>query len=109
MNRLFRLLRSFFSIAEPYHPSDSKNAEKFFEMESIATVCYKICPRQVGQVEYRGRFWSARCFDDLILLPRTQVKVIDQIELTLIVEPLSASQAGALRPKKRFEQEDRLG
>lgn len=95
------------SIANPYHESNPENVEKIFELEHTAEVCYKLCPGQIGQVEYSGHFWSARCFDDLILLPGARVKVVDRVDLILVVEPIAVSQSRALRPEKPFEQTDR--
>lgn len=100
---LLQSFRSFFSVADPYYEPDPEIAKQVFDLNEIAVVCYKIRPRNVGQVEYRGRPWSAVCLEDLVLLPGTQVRVIDRVELKLVVRPLVVSQSRAL-PKKRLNQ-----
>ncbi|MGG6268297.1 NfeD family protein [Leptolyngbya sp. AN03gr2] len=100
---LLQSFRSFFSVADPYHEPDPEIAKQVFDLYEIAVVCYRISPRNVGQVEYQGRHWSAVCLEDLVLLPGTQVKVIDRVELNLVVRPLMISQARSL-PKKRLNR-----
>lgn len=100
---LLHSVRSFFSVADPYHEPDPEIAKQVFDLDEIAVVCYLIRPRNVGQVIYRGRPWSAVCLEDLVLLPETQVRVIDRVELKLVVRPLAVSQARTL-PKKRLNQ-----
>jgi membrane protein implicated in regulation of membrane protease activity len=66
-------------------------------------VCEKLRPEQFGQVEFRGTWWTALCLDNVVLLPGTRVRVIDRVELILVVEPLATPQVRTLRPKKRGE------
>jgi membrane protein implicated in regulation of membrane protease activity len=101
---LLQSFRSFFSIADPYHEPDPETAIKVFDLHEIAVVCYKLRPQQFGQVEYRGRYWSATCLGDLVLLPGTHVKVVDRVELILVVEPIAAVQSRVGLPKKRIEK-----
>ncbi|MBE9010307.1 NfeD family protein [Pseudanabaenaceae cyanobacterium LEGE 13415] len=99
---LVQSFRSFFSFADPYYEPDPEIAYQVFDLEEIAVVCYGIRPQGVGQVEYRGRHWSAVCLEDVVLLPGTKVKVIDRYELKLVVRPLAASQLRT-HPKKRLK------
>jgi len=110
MNRhpLLVLLCSFFSIADPYEKPDSEMVKKVQELQNLATVSYRIQPGQIGQVKYLGRYWSACCLDkDIVLLPGTRVRVVKQVELTLVVELPAGSQSQALPSKKPFDQTDR--
>jgi membrane protein implicated in regulation of membrane protease activity len=95
--------KSFFSIADAYHQSDREIAEQVYEFGQIAKVCERLRPGQSGQVEFRGSWWTALCLDNVVLLPGASVRVIDRVELTLVVEPLATAQVQALRPKKRGE------
>ncbi|GAP99230.1 NfeD family protein [Leptolyngbya sp. NIES-2104] len=101
---LLQSFRSFFSIADPYYEPDPETALMVFDLQEIAVVCHKLRPRQFGQVEYRGRYWSATCLEDLVLLPGTRVKVVDRVELILVVTPIAAVQSRAVLSKKRIEQ-----
>ncbi len=103
---LLQSFRLFFSIA--YHEPDPTIAAEVRELENSAIVCDKLQPGQIGQVDCQGRFWSAVCLDDLVLLPGARVRVIDRVNLILVVEPISASQANVLHSKHRFEQTDAL-
>lgn len=102
---LLQSFGSFFSIALPYHQPDPEIEAKVLELENVGIVCAKISPGQTGQIEYRGSWWSAVCLNDLVLLPKTRVKVIDRVNLILVVEPIAIAQARAARPKKRFERD----
>lgn len=95
--------KSFFSIADAYHQPDFEIAEKVHELGQIAQVCEKLRPGQLGQVEFRGSWWTALCLDNVVLLPGASVRVVDRVELILVVEPLATPQVRALRPKKRGE------
>jgi len=110
MNRhsLLISLCSFFSIADPPEPPDPQIMKKVQELQNLATVSYRIQPGQIGQVKYRGSYWSACCLDeDLVLLPGAQVRVIERVELTLVVELIALPQSQSLPSEKSFDQIDR--
>ena len=110
MNRhpLLMSLRSFFSIADPPEKPDPKITKEVQELQNLATVSDRIQPGQIGQVKYLGRYWSACCLDkDIVLLPGTRVRVVKQVELTLVVELIAVPQAQSLPSEKSFGQIDR--
>jgi membrane protein implicated in regulation of membrane protease activity len=56
--------------------------------DDVGIVCHPISPLQPGQIEFRGSWWMAACQQNIILLPRTYVRVIDIQLNTCIVEPI---------------------
>ncbi|MBW4417678.1 MAG: NfeD family protein [Myxacorys californica WJT36-NPBG1] len=57
--------------------------------DDIGTVSKTIHPQQPGRVEYRATWWDAVCPHDIVLPAGTQVRVIETINITLVVEPVS--------------------
>jgi membrane protein implicated in regulation of membrane protease activity len=101
---LAQSVRSFFSIADAYHEPDPYIAAQVDGLGNVAVVCEVLRPEQYGQVEYRGRFWTALCLEHAIIPIGTRVKVIDRVELVLVVEPLAMPKVTSIRPKKRIEE-----
>ncbi|MBW4421900.1 MAG: NfeD family protein [Myxacorys californica WJT36-NPBG1] len=56
--------------------------------DDIGIVCAAIQPFQLGQIEFRGSWWMAACESNLLLMPKTHVRVIGFYSNTCIVEPL---------------------
>lgn len=63
------------------------------EQKKIAIVCYPIRLFAPGQVEYRGRVWTARCCQNWEFKENDLVRVIhqDNDDLMLTVEPFDPS------------------
>lgn len=96
--------KSFLSIANAYHKPDPEIAASVYQLKRIAEVCETLRPGQLGQVEYGGTYWTALCLENVVLLPKARVRVVDRVELTLVVEPLVNPQVRAVRPQKRSDE-----
>ena len=55
---------------------------------SEAIVVDEIVPGRKGGVRFRGTWWSARCTQNIALVPGTIVSVVGRREITLFVEPV---------------------
>lgn len=70
--------------------------------EVEATVFDLIPPNCMGYIKFQGRFWRARCFQQVSLEPGMLVRVIDRENLTLIVKPISRyAESFKLTPQHR--------
>ncbi|PSB06569.1 hypothetical protein C7B61_16880, partial [filamentous cyanobacterium CCP1] len=47
-----------------------------------------IQPGKNGRVRFQGSWWSARCEQDVTILPGEVVRVVGRQNITLIVEPM---------------------
>lgn len=59
--------------------------------ERVATVVAPISEYCNGQIEWKGRFWTAACYEDVVLEENELVYVVAIKELTCIVEKLPRS------------------
>lgn len=53
-----------------------------------AVVEKAIQPGKPGRVKYQGIWWSARCLQNVTLLPEQTVTVVGRMNLTLLVQPV---------------------
>jgi membrane protein implicated in regulation of membrane protease activity len=53
-----------------------------------AVVEKAIQPGKPGRVKYQGVWWSARCLENVTLLPEQTVTVVGRMNLTLLVQPI---------------------
>lgn len=58
------------------------------EIASEAIVDKAIQPGKPGRVKYQGIWWSARCLQNVTLLPEQTVAVVGRMNITLLVQPL---------------------
>ncbi|NDJ18678.1 NfeD family protein [Myxacorys almedinensis] len=56
--------------------------------QDIGTVSETIHPEQGGRVEYRATWWNAVCPHNVVLPPGTRVRVLEMVNITLVVEPI---------------------
>ncbi|MCU0549152.1 MAG: NfeD family protein [Leptolyngbya sp. Prado105] len=103
MNRVWQALKSFLSIADFDPESPSEYRTKVLEVGRIAVVCELLRPGQFGQVEVGGTWWTAYCLQELELPVGAKVKVIDRVDLTLVVEPVASPQVIQFRSKDQRE------
>ncbi len=55
-----------------------------------ATVTRLILPDRVGQVSFKGSWWSARCLDPISIQPDALVEICDRVNATtLLVKPIA--------------------
>lgn len=92
INRNSDLFSAVFSL---FAADSSLSAMEPLEQDSIleaaiaheAVVEKVIQPGKPGRVKYQGVWWSARCLENVTLLPEQTVKVIGRTNLTLLVQP----------------------
>ncbi|WP_416672022.1 NfeD family protein [Egbenema bharatensis] len=53
-----------------------------------AIVDAMIQPSKNGRVRFQGSWWSARCEQNITILPGEAVRVVGRQNITLLVEPL---------------------
>ncbi|KAM3113253.1 NfeD family protein [Phormidesmis sp. 146-33] len=65
--------------------------QRFNYLEEQGIVTETIYPNQLGRVSYQASWWFAACPHNVVLLPGTPIRVLDRINIILIVEPLAPS------------------
>jgi membrane protein implicated in regulation of membrane protease activity len=65
------------------------NTTYFKDTDDLATVSDTIRPYQPGQIYYQGTWWTAKCYQNTVLVPDTVVRVIGLQNITCIVEPVA--------------------
>jgi membrane protein implicated in regulation of membrane protease activity len=91
-NRFVQRSLSFLAqdiLNEKNHQSAFNPEDSYFQEE--ATVDETIRPRRVGWVKFQGSWWSARCMQDVTLIPGEVVRVIGIHNITLLVEPIQVN------------------
>lgn len=86
-------LVSFFSRAQVPAAAGAIDLSIF---EEVGIVTETIHPYQPGRVEYRASWWEAVCLNNVVLLPGTQVQIVDRDNITLVVKPIAPVQVATL-------------
>ncbi len=69
-------------------PALAINGSVKIDPEKEAIVTQTISPRRSGQVEYQGSWWTARCYEEVTLVPGDVVYVVARQHVsTLYVRP----------------------
>jgi NfeD-like C-terminal, partner-binding len=83
-----------------FQPARLSNGSVRINPEQEAIVTQTISPRRSGQVEYQGSWWTARCYEEVTLLPGDVVYVVArQHVLTLYVRPHPFARSAQNLPK----------
>ncbi|MBD1849882.1 NfeD family protein [Cyanobacteria bacterium FACHB-502] len=78
----------FSSDSFPLTPEQFEDSSTLEETIANAAVVEKaIQPGKPGRVKYQGVWWSARCLENITLLPEQTVTVVGRMNLTLLVQP----------------------
>lgn len=91
INRAFSFLADFsnqfaFDSSLPARFEENVMLEETIGNEAIVEKV--IQPGKPGRVKYQGIWWSARCLQNVTLLPEQTVKVVGRMNLTLLVQPI---------------------
>jgi membrane-bound ClpP family serine protease len=68
--------------------SSSSSTFGFNLIAGKAIVDAMIQPSKNGRVRFQGTWWSARCEQDVTILPGEAVQVVGRQNITLLVEPM---------------------
>jgi membrane protein implicated in regulation of membrane protease activity len=75
------------------------NLYRALALGEIGVVTETIYPQQCGRVEYRASWWEACCPTNTTIMKGTRVRVIETINITLVVVPLNPPTPPQTLPK----------
>ncbi len=65
-----------------------QNLYRMLALGELGIVTETIYPQQCGRVEYRATWWDACCPSNTVIMKGTRVRIIETINITLVVVPL---------------------